>query len=126
MAIKRFEEIKGWQSGRQLSRLIYQLTRKGDFKRDFGLVDQIRRASGSVMHNIAEGFDCGSNADFIRFLRYSQRSGSEVQSELYIALDQAYISEEEFQAAYDLADEAKNKVGAFIAYLLGTRKDKST
>ena len=77
-----------------------------------------RRASGSIMHNIAEGFDGGSNAEFIKFLRYAQRSASEVQSELYVALDQNYVSEGKFLELYDLADHAKAKIGGFIAYLL--------
>ncbi len=82
MKIERFEDIEAWQLGRQLTRLVYQATRQEGFTRDFGLKDQIQRASGSVMHNIAEGFDGGSNAEFIKFLRYSQRSCTEVQSQL--------------------------------------------
>ena len=69
------------------------------------------------MHNIAEGFDGGSNAEFTRFLRYSQRSCSEVQSELYVALDQNYISQSEFDDLYTLAGQAHSKIGGFIAYL---------
>ena len=70
------------------------------------------------MHNIAEGFDGGSNKEFIKFLRYSQRSCSEVQSELYIALNQNYISSVQFQQLYDLALQVHSKIGGFIAYLL--------
>ena len=106
------------------ARLVSILTnccKKGEFGKDFGLRDQITRASGSVMHNIAEGFDGGSNAEFIKFLRYSHRSATEVQSQLYVALDQDYISEQEFDHLYSLADEAKSKVGGFIAYLLRSK-----
>lgn len=71
------------------------------------------------MHNIAEGFDGGSNAEFGRFLRYSQRSCSEVQSQLYVALDQSYISQEQFEAIYEQAARTHAKVGGFIRYLLG-------
>lgn len=118
MKIERFEEIEGWQIGRELTKLVYSSTKRGEFSRDFGLKDQIQRAAGSVMHNIAEGFDGGSNAEFIKFLRYSQRSASEVQSQLYVALDQAYIDQDQFDDAYALAAKAKAKIGGFIAYLL--------
>ena len=73
------------------------------------------------MHNIAEGFDGGSNAEFIKFLRYPQRSCSEVQSQLYIALDRGYISQDEFNAIYDQATKTHAKVGGFIRYLLNTK-----
>ena len=74
------------------------------------------------MHNIAEGFDDGSNKEFIKFLRYSQRSCSEVQSELYVALDQEYIDSDQFQRLYDLAGQTRSKVGAFIANLLRSER----
>ena len=118
MKIERFEDIEGWQLGRELSRRVYTATKQGAFSRDFGLIDQIRRSAGSVMHNIAEGFDAGSNTEFVRFLRYSRRSASEVQSQLYIAIDQGYISDDEFSDLYALAEDAKAKIGGFIAYLL--------
>jgi four helix bundle protein len=118
MKIERFEDIEAWQLGRELTKRIYDATGKGSFASDFGLKDQIQRASGSVMHNIAEGFDGGSNAEFAKFLRYSQRSASEVQSQLYVALDQNYISQAEFDEIYALAGHAHSKVGGFIAYLV--------
>jgi four helix bundle protein len=93
------------------------MTRKDSFSRDFGLSDQIRRAAGSVMHNIAEGFDSGSDAEFRRFLRIARRSASEVQSQLYPALDGHYISTEELRHAYDLGTEAKKLINGMIGYL---------
>lgn len=117
MKIQRFEDIEAWQIARKLTQSIYRATNAPPFSKVFGLVDQIRRASGSAMHNIAEGFDAGSNAEFIRFLRYAQRSSSEVQSQLYIALDEAYLSEAEFDVIYELAAHVKAKVGGFIHYL---------
>ena len=72
------------------------------------------------MHNIAEGFDGGSNAEFVAFLRYAQRSCSEVQSQLYIALDQSYISEPEFDTIYRQAAATHSKIGGFIHYLLNS------
>lgn len=69
------------------------------------------------MHNIAEGFDSGSDAEFIRFLRYSQRSATEVISQLYIALDQQYLSQEEFNQLKDQTKEIHAMIGGFIRYL---------
>jgi four helix bundle protein len=85
--VKRFEDLHVWQSARELVRMIYEHSGQKEFNRDFGLRDQIRRAAVSVMSNIAEGFNAGSDADFVRFLGYSRRSNSEVQSQAYIALD---------------------------------------
>ncbi len=120
MKITRFEDIEGWPLARELTRQVYAMAMRGAFAKDFGLRDQITRASGSAMHNIAEGFDGGSNAEFTKFLRYSQRSCSEVQSQLYIALDQTYITQEEFDAIYNQATLTHAKVGGFIRYLLNT------
>lgn len=115
--ITRFEDIEAWQLARELTRQVYALSRTGPFSKDFALRDQIRAAAGSAMHNIAEGFDGGSNAEFAKFLTYAQRSCAEVQSELYVALDQRYISEPEFQALYDQARQTHHKIGGFIKYL---------
>ena len=120
MPIRRFEEIEGWQLARELTRMIYSVAMRGAFAKDFGLRDQVTRAAGSTMHNIAEGFDGGSNAEFVKFLRYSQRSCAEVQSQLYVALDQAYISQEEFDSLYGHAAKTHAKVGGLIRYLLST------
>ena len=117
MKIERFEEIEAWKLARKLTNRVYELTRKKEFSRDFELRDQIRAASGSAMHNISEGFDADSTAEFIRFLRYAKRSCSEVQSELYIALDENYISDEEFQEVYALAGETRACTKGFIKYL---------
>ena len=118
MPIRRFEDIEGWQAARELTRQVYAVAQSGEFSKDYGLRDQITRAAGSTMHNIAEGFDGGSNAEFIKFLRYSQRSCSEVQSQLYVAQDQGYFSRDEFDAIYAQAELTHAKVGGFIRYLL--------
>lgn len=117
MKIERFEDIEAWKLARKLTNKVYALTQKDDFSRDFELRDQIRAAAGSAMHNVAEGFDADSTAEFIRFLRYKKRSCSEVQSELYIALDELYISSDEFQEVYDLAGETRACTKGFIKYL---------
>jgi len=115
--INRFEDLQSWQKARQLANYIYDLTEQPKFSKDFRLRDQIQGAAGSVMHNIAEGFDAGTNPDFIRFLKMSRRSASEVQSELYLALDRNYISEDELNKTYSLATESKRLVNGMIAYL---------
>ena len=118
MGIERFEDIEAWQLARELSRKVYGLTRKTGFARDFGLKGQIQDAAGSSMHNIAEGFDSETNPEFIRFLRYAKRSCTEVQSELYVALDQQYITNAEFQDAYGHAGRTRAAIRGFIKYLL--------
>jgi four helix bundle protein len=117
MKIERFEDIEAWQLARELTRTIYRLTKAKNFAQDYGLKRQIQEAAGSSMHNIAEGFDSETNAEFIRFLRYAKRSCTEVQSELYVALDEAYISESEFQDTYEQARRTRAAIRGFINYL---------
>jgi len=120
--IVRFEDLLSWQKARQLANAIYDLTNRSTFAKDFQLRDQIRGAASSVMHNIAEGFDSGTRPEFIRFLKLARRSASEVQSELYLALDRQYITEQGFREAYDLAVEAKRLINGMIAHLRGKKK----
>ena len=110
MRIDRFEDIEAWQLARELTRKIYSLTKKGNLAHDFGLKGQIQNAAGSSMHNIAEGFDSETNPEFVRFLRYAKRSCTEVQSELYVALDQQYITKTEFQDVYDHAGRTRSTI----------------
>ena len=117
MKIERFEDIEAWQLARELTRKVYNLTKQPNFAKDYGLKDQIQRASGSTMHNIAEGFDSEANAEFIRFLRYAKRSCTEVQSELYVALDEEYISSDEFKDVYEQARRTRAAIRGFINYL---------
>lgn len=102
---------------RDVSKRIYQLADSTPLAKDFSLKDQMLRSSGSIMDNIAEGFDAGSNREFIRFLQYSKRSCSELQSQLYRCLDQSYLDDNGFQSLFDLIGQAKSKFGAFIQYL---------
>ena len=124
MRIERFEDIEAWQLARELTRMIYNLTRKPEFARDFGLKGQIQDAAGSTMHNIAEGFDSETNPEFVRFLRYAKRSCTEVQSELYVASDQQYITNPEFQDAYDHAGRTRAAIRGFIKYLVSYERDQ--
>jgi four helix bundle protein len=123
MKIERFEDIdppavwriEAWQLARELARKVYVLTKKTKFARNFELKGKIQDAAGlprsmrslfnrgSSMHNIAEGFDSETNPEFVRFLRYAKQSCTEVQSELYVALDQQYITNTEFQDVYNHA-----------------------
>ena len=120
MKIERFEDIQAWQEARKLTRKIYELTNRAPFNRDLRLCGQIQDASVSIMANIAEGFDRQSKKEFIRFLDYSSASGSEVQSHLYVALDQHYISEDDFNESYSQAKKTKGLINGFIAYLKGS------
>ena len=115
--IERFEDLQSWQKARELANVVYDLTSRPGFAKDFQLRDQIRDAAGSVMHNIAEGFDSGTDPEFIRFLKIARRSASEVQSQLYLALDRRYITAEELKAAYNLATGVKRLINGMIAYL---------
>ena len=126
MKIERFEDIQGWQEARKLTKKIYELTNGAAFKKDMRLCGQIQEASVSIMANIAEGFDRQSKREFIRFLYYASGSGSEVQSHLYVALDQKYISETNFQETYNQARKTKSLINGFISYLRGKKLNSST
>ena len=109
--IKKFEDIVAWQEARKLVSNIYKLTTIGAFAKDYGLRDQLQRASVSAMTNIAEGFDCESKLEFARFLGIARRSAVEVQSLLYAALDVGYIDQESFRIEYQQAEKTKALVG---------------
>jgi len=115
--ITRFEEIEAWKTARQLTALIYQLSEQGAFAKDFGLKDQIRRASVSVMSNIAEGYESRTDTQFINYLGHAKGSSGEVRSQLYVALDLKYITQETFSQAYEFADKASRQISRFINYL---------
>ena len=115
--IEQFEDIIAWQKARVLTKEIYASTRIGQFAKDYGLKDQIQRASVSTMSNIAEGFERGGDREFVQFLSNSKGSCGEVKSQLYVALDQSYISIAGFGELYAKADEVSRLVGGFMAYL---------
>lgn len=107
----RFEDLIAWQKARQLTRDIYSLTNVSEFSRDFGLRDQIRRASVSVMSNIAEGFERNSPGDFARFLAIAKASCGEVRCQLYVALDVGYITQDMFETLFDQVVEVSKIIG---------------
>ena len=116
-AITRFEDIESWKTARQLTNSVYAHTNQTGFNRDFGLRDQIRRASVSVMSNIAEGFESRTDAQFINFLGMARASAGEVRSQLYIALDQKYITEEQFKETFAMAQACARQISNFMKYL---------
>ena len=115
--ITRFEEIESWKTARQLTNLIYALGNQAGFNRDFGLRDQIRHASVSVMSNIAEGFESRTDIQFINYLGMAKASAGEARAQLYVALDQNYITDEQFKEAYALAETCARQIAKFIVYL---------
>jgi four helix bundle protein len=125
MKIERFEDLQAWQQARVLANLIYNVASRGSFSRDFELRDQVCAAAGSVMRNAAEGFDAGSDGEFIVFLKYARRSASEVQSEMYLALDCKYVDELAFKQIYEKATEVKKIINALITYLRKSKSQKS-
>ncbi len=114
---KNFEELKVWQDARILIGDIYRMSANEKLKFDFGFQDQIKRASISILNNIAEGFERNSNADFSKFLMYAKASAGEVRSMLYIAMDLGYISENEFSKLNSKCMEISYQLSGFIKYL---------
>lgn len=112
-----FEEILAWQKAHEVTLRIYRLTSDGAFSKDFGLKDQIRRASVSVMANIAEGHGRRSNAEFANFLNLARGSTLEVQSHLYIAVGLEYITKEEFDSLYGSLTEISRMILSLARYL---------
>jgi four helix bundle protein len=115
--IEKFEDIVAWQKARILTQQIYGCSKVGTFARDFGLRDQVQRASVSTMANIAEGFERGGDKEFIQFLSTAKGSCGEVKSHLYVAMDQSYVSKEQFTGLYQQADEVSRLVAGFMGYL---------
>ena len=109
--VQRFEELLAWQKARLLSKQIYALTAGEKFSKDYGLKDQIRRASVSVMSNIAEGFERGGRNEFHQFLVVAKASCGELRSQLYVALDAGYISQAQFEDALTVSEEVARLVG---------------
>jgi len=114
---KRFEDLEVWQRSRELANLIYAFSKDGTFSRDFGLRDQIRRAAVSIMSNIAEGFESSTQQTFIKYLGHAKASAGEVRAQLYIVKDQGYISEEDFEKAFAMAEICSKQLARFIQYL---------
>ena len=115
--IARFEDLMSWQKARELNRLIYKISKVGNFAKDFGLRDQIRRASVSVMSNIAEGFERGGDKEFVQFLSTAKGSCGEVRCQLYAALDENYLNEAGFKELYERSTEVSRLISGMMTYL---------
>ena len=116
--IKTFEDLDAWKVSRELCQKIGALIDDGKFKNNFRLIGQIEGSSGSIMDNIAEGFERGTRLEFIQFLGYSKGSCGELRSQLYRALDRNYISKEQFEEYHKLAIRVSSMLQKFISYLL--------
>lgn len=114
---KKFEDIQAWQKAREVTKRVYALSNRGEFARDFSLRDQMKRASVSVMANIAEGHGRRSRLEFANFLSIARGSAIELQSHLYVALDMNYIGETEFTETYQMLDEVSRMTVSLALYL---------
>ena len=118
MKITRFEDIQAWQEARKLVKKVYDAIKASkEFQRDLRLVSQIQGAAVSAMANIAEGFSRRSDREFIQFLFIAKSSAAEVQSHLYVALDQGYLTKDKFEEIYTQADLVSKMISGFIKYL---------
>ena len=122
MKITRFENLDCWKEARQLTRQVYEAVRQNsEWQRDIRLCGQIQSAAGSVMANIAEGFVRRSNKEFVQFLFIAMSSSAEVQSHLYIAVDQGYLSKDTFESIYEQANKTARIISGLIKYLRTTQ-----
>ncbi|CAM5594553.1 four helix bundle protein [Pseudomonas aeruginosa] len=115
--ISKFEDIDAWQLAREMTKTIYAISNDGAFARDFGLRDQIRRASVSIMSNIAEGFERGGDKEFFQFVSLAKGSSGEVRAQLYVALDAGYIDQQTFSRLSDMATQINRMLAGLMKYL---------
>ena len=116
-SLQFFKDIKAWQAGIELARAVYRVSGKGAFSKDYSLRDQIRRAAISIPSNIAEGFEREGNKEFIQFLTVAKGSAAEVQTQLCIAFEVGYITEEDFKQMEDICIEVLSLISGFLRYL---------
>ena len=115
--IERFEDIECWKKARELTSLVYAVSSDGKFAHDYGLRDQLRRASISILSNIAEGFERDGDKEFLQFLSSAKGSCGEVRAQLYVALDQHYITDEQFKLFRERAVEISRMISGMMNYL---------
>jgi len=120
-----FEDLIAWQKARELTRKIYIISNRGNFEKDFGLRTQIQRACVSIMSNIAEGFDRASRAEFHQYLVIAKGSCAEVRSQLYVANDVGYISNQEFDILKNLTEEVSQIIGGLRSAVQKQRDEKN-
>ena len=117
MSYKRFEDLPVWQAARVLTQIVYRLTRNDTFTQDPGLRQEMRENARSVMNNIAEGFERGSNPEFVQFLGYAKGSAGELRSGSYVAVDQQYVSATEHQSLRSECENVSGQLANFISFL---------
>ena len=117
---KRFEDLPIWQEARSLCKKIFRATKKEDFAKNFRLCSQIQAASGSIMDNIAEGFERNGNGEFKQFLYIAKGSAGETRSQIYRAFDYEYLDEIEFEDLKFQSEEISKSISNFIDYLQTT------
>jgi len=122
MKVEKFEDLVAWQKARELTKQIYEITKQGAFSKDYGLCDQIRRATVSVMSNLAEGFERGSSSEFHQFIVIAKASCAEVRSQLYVAYDVGHITQNQFDDATKLAEEVSRIIGG-LKIAIGKHKN---
>jgi len=126
MKLTRFEDLECWQEARNLVNSVYRVCSVIEWKKDYSLADQVKRAATSTMANIAEGFSRKGNKEFIQFLFISKSSAAELQSHLYVALDQNYIDQEAFDSLYTQAEKIQRMLSNLIKYLRSTQQTQQT
>lgn len=117
MAVRIFEELEVWKEARRLTQRVYRLTKNENFSKDFALRDQIRRATVSIMSNIAEGFERGGNQEFVQFLYVAKASCGEVRSQVYVAFDQSYVATAEVDELTNSFKRLSSMISNLITYL---------
>ncbi|HLN73001.1 MAG: four helix bundle protein [Methylococcaceae bacterium] len=115
--IERFEDVKAWQSARELCKIIHHFTLRTSFSKDYQLVGQIKGSSGSIIDNIAEGFERNGNNEFLQFLSISKGSCGETRSQLYRALDNEYIKQDEFDQILHKTEDLSKMISGLMDYL---------
>lgn len=124
MKIDKFEDLEIWKESTDIAVEIYRISSSGNFGKDFGLRDQIRRAAVSISSNIAEGFEMSNNNELIRYLAIAKGSTGEVRSQLFISFRLGYINQKEFEALNERLVVLSSKISGFIKYLVTKRKNK--
>jgi four helix bundle protein len=125
MKISKFEDFEIWKDSMEITKSIYRLTNNGEFSKDFGLRDQIRKSTISISANIVEGFEKNNNNEFIRFLKIAKGSVGETRNHLYIALGIGYIDEEEFNGLNNQLMSVAKQLSGFISYLVKQKEQSN-
>ncbi|MCB9799179.1 MAG: four helix bundle protein [Candidatus Omnitrophica bacterium] len=123
--IEKFEDLIAWQKARELTKLIYQMTKHEKLSKDFGLTNQLQRSAVSVMANVAEGFERGNRGEFHQFLVIAKGSCAELRSLIYVALDAGYIAKQQFFLIHELTEEVGKIIGGLRSSVAKQRKRKN-